>query len=70
MRSAVLRTSLEIRLLYVFPAADLIENTERYDAYSTLLSVYTVTTSITPARKCSAVAFDEIRIPIYQSFFF
>ena len=65
MRTAVLRTSLNIRLLCVFPAADLIENTQGYDAYSTLLSVYTVTTSIIPVRKCSAIAFDEIRILIY-----
>jgi len=47
----------------MFPAADLIENSQRYDAYSALLSVYTVTTSITPVCKCSAIVFDEIRIP-------
>ena len=53
----------KIWLLYVCPAADLIKNTQRYyDAYSALLSVYT----ITPMCKSNAVAFDVIRTPIYR----
>ena len=58
----LLRTSPKIRLLYAFPAADLIENTKRYhDAYSLLLSVRNRTTSIIPIFKHSAVASDETR---------
>jgi hypothetical protein len=56
---------MSLKMSFMFPAADLIENTQIYYVYSALLSVYTVTRSIIPMCKCSAIAFDEIRNPIY-----